>query len=87
MTAIVRRYDWVFDVVQLGIDMRYWRLARGMSQKEVAAEMAGKPTPSYISAIETGNLTDGMSMRMFLECCRLLDSKPEEYFTIERRLL
>jgi len=80
---IINQYEWLFDAVEFGIDLRDWRLSKGMTQAQVDASMGLSSRGSYCSAIECGRVNGGMSMRLFLAWCALLDADPRRYFTIQ----
>ena len=80
---VINQYEWLFDPVEFGIDMREWRLREGRSQREVddALGLSGRGT--YTSSVECGRTPEGMSMRLFLRFCSLMDADPRKYFSIQ----
>lgn len=84
MTTIYADFEYVFDSVDFGIDVRNWRTKHGMTQADFADAMGGSYTGSYVSMMETANLSAGLPMRTFLVVCNLIDKSPFCYFALQR---
>lgn len=84
MTTIYADFEYVFDGVDFGIDVRYWRVKHGMTQADFAEAMGGSYTGSYVSMIETATLSAGLPMRTFLLVCNMIDKSPFNYFAFQR---
>lgn len=84
MGTIYADFDWVFDDVQLGIDLKFWRLARGMKQEGIAAKLGIEK--SYVSALENARNNGGMTVRRFCQICTLIDAAPENYITLQKHV-
>jgi len=84
---ITTTWDWKFDDVTLGIDVKFWRLARGLTQEQIANQLPHRPTKAWVAALERGRLTEGCPMDKFIALCRIMDCDPRQYFVIERSLL
>lgn len=87
MTLVTSPWDWKFDDVQLGIDVKFWRLARGKSQEQIANMLPNRPTKNWVAALERGAQTEGIPMNKFIALCRIMDCDPRQYFVIEKSLL
>lgn len=78
-------YEYVFDSVQFGIDVRRARKNDGELQEEVARQI-GKETSGVISAIECATYDEHLLMRDFIAICKHYDLHPFDYFDMQRRL-
>lgn len=83
MTTTYGQYDWVFDEVQFGIDVREARRELGTTQKELAAVL-GYSSAGVLNVIERGRDKGQLKIADFLKLCNFLELKPEKYFTVER---
>jgi len=82
MTKIVGIYLWIFDDVAFGIAVRERRVARSLSQRQLALQ-CGFKTGTAISHIE-GGVGTAISMDQFLNVCNILEIPPSDCFDLQR---
>lgn len=81
---VINEYEWLFDVVEFGIDVREFRLQKEWKQRQFDEALGLTSEGNYCSTIECGRTNSGMSMRLFLRICALMDVDPRRYFTVQR---
>jgi len=82
MTTIWREFEYCFDSVDFGIALREYRLAHGLTQKQVS-ELLGYTTGNLISKMETGNYDQYLNVRDLLKLCNWMDVSPAQFFTMQ----
>lgn len=83
MAAVVNQYEWLFDVVEFGVDVREFRNKKEWTQ-QTFANWVGVKDGSYVSMVECGRTNSGMSMAIFLKFCAVMDVDPRKYFSIQQ---
>jgi len=83
MTTVIGYYDYVFDSVSFGIDVRARRTALGLSQEELAATL-GYKTGGVISGVETAIYDEYLNMRDYMKLCNFLELTPSNYFDMQK---
>jgi len=83
MATIESEYEWIFDDVQLGIDIRLFREKNELTQQAIA-DYCGYKDGTAISAIEMGKSANGIPLYKFMRLCAIMDASPMDYFTIQK---
>lgn len=81
MTIVSSDYEYVFDSVQFGIDVREARRALELTQEQLANYL-GHKTPTRISAVETAQRDHEMKLSDFVKLCNILNLKPSFYWDV-----
>lgn len=79
MTTITTDYQYVFDSVSFGIDVREKRWETGLTQEQLAKAI-GHETASIITRIETASHTENFTLRDYIKLCNLLQLQPTRYW-------
>lgn len=83
MPKVIGEYEWVFDDVQLGIDLKQFREENNLTQAQIA-EYVGYETGSAIALIEVGKTPAGIPLYKFMRLCAIMDADPNSYFSIQK---
>jgi len=75
-------YDYVFDSVEFGIDVRKWREEQGLTQLQVAKQV-GFESGQVISRIECGTYDNELKVKTFVAFCSLMNLKPSHYWDVQ----
>lgn len=84
MATIYSTYEYIFDDVDFGIEVRDWRQRNGMTQAEFAEAIGDGHTSSYVSMMECGRLPEGLPMRTFVRVCNIIDKDPFHFFAMQK---
>jgi len=75
-------YEYIFDDVQFGIDVRKRRLELELKQWQLA-RLVGYREGVSISRIECAKMTDEISLRRFYRLCGVLSLNPQHYTDVQ----
>ena len=81
MTIISSDYEYVFDSVQFGIDVRAARREAELTQEQLG-RLLGHASPTRITAVETAQRDHEMKLSDFVKLCNLLNLKPSFYWDV-----
>lgn len=78
-------FQYKFDDVQFGIDIREKRLKLAMTQ-DLVGRAVGWNTGAAVTAIEAGRYEKSLSVDKFIALCDLFALNPLDYYTLERKV-
>lgn len=84
MTIKYVDYEFIFNDVQFGIDLRAARKKKRMTQGEVGAAV-GKESPAICAGLEAARYFPSLLMCDFIALCKLFDLHPFDYFDLQRK--
>lgn len=82
MAMIIGSYDWVFNDVQFGLDVKSARRRESISAHALALA-AGWQSEVTIYSIENARYSDYLKLRHLIAICNLLNLHIADYFEIE----
>lgn len=82
MPVVITKYEYVFDDVQFGIDIRQSREKAGITQRDLDALLDHK-SGGTVSAIEAGRWAQGGKLSDFFMLCKIFDLNPYDYIDMQ----